>query len=105
MTRCPHCRELAVRHPSRLWIAAHVLAWLYAFGSVLGASLIGPFIVGLSVPLLFGGACLIAETGRRAWAPGECDACGKYVAHRLAPVVTAPAGKLRPTGGLSLGSR
>lgn len=87
MSRCPHCRALAVRHPSRMWRLANVAAWLYAAGSVLGASLVGPFILGLVPPLLFGGACLIAETHRRASAPGECDACGKYVEHRLAPVM------------------
>jgi len=87
MSRCPHCRALAVRHPSRAWRLAHLAAWAYAAGSVLGASLVGPFILGLAIPLLFGGACLIAETYRRASAPGECDACGKYVEHRLAPVM------------------
>jgi hypothetical protein len=87
MTRCPHCHALAVRHPSRAWRLAHAAAWLYAAGSVLGASLVGPMIIGLAVPLLFGGACLLAETHRRASAPGECDACGKYVAHRIAPVM------------------
>lgn len=100
MTRCPHCHTVAVRHPSRGWHVAHALAWLYAAGSVLGASLVGPFILGLAVPLLFGGACLIAETWRRATAPGECGACGKYVAHRIAPVaVRAPAPWLGTAAG------
>ncbi len=36
----PHCRALAVSHPSRGWILAHGTSWASASGSVLGASLV-----------------------------------------------------------------
>ncbi len=80
LLRCPHCDALAVGRPHPLWPLAQVCAWGYAFVSVLGASLVGPFIVGLVPLLLFGGVCLISETHRRAGAPASCRACGRDVA-------------------------
>lgn len=88
MARCPHCNARAVRRPSPLWKLAHAGAWLYAAGSVLGASLVGPVILLLAPALLFGGACLLAETYRRATEPAVCEACDRYV---------VPSGAAQPT--------
>ena len=87
MNRCPHCQALAVRPSNRSWRVANGLAWIYVSGAVAGASLVGPFILVLAPILLCSGACLLAETHRRATAPAECDACGKYVTHRVAPMI------------------
>lgn len=84
LLRCPHCDALAVVRPHPLWRVGQVGAWVYAFVSVLGASLVGPFIVGLIPLLLLGGVCLISETHRRAGAPASCGACGRDV-HGLRP--------------------
>jgi hypothetical protein len=76
--RCPHCNAYAVPLPNPLWKVAHAAAWGYAATSVLGASLIGPMIIGIVPVLLFGGVCAISETHRRAHAVPECEACGRY---------------------------
>jgi len=77
---CPHChaRESVVA-PSRIWWLAHAGAWVYAFGSVLGASLTGPLIVGLLPPLFVGGLCLVAATYERAADAPTCTNCGRTV--------------------------
>ncbi len=78
---CPHCHAPAsVDPPSRAWWVLHGAAWLYAFGSVLGASLIGPLIVGLIPPLFAGGACLLSATYAKASEAPRCTECGKTVA-------------------------
>ncbi len=82
--RCPHCNAVAVTLPNPLWRVAHAGAWGYAGLSVLGASLIGPMIIGIIPVLLFGGVCLLSETHRRAHATPCCDACGRYVSSRSA---------------------
>jgi len=85
---CPHCHAHAsVERPSSAWWALHAAGWVYAFGSVLGASLTGPFIVGLLPPLFAGGACILAATYARASAEPECLVCRKMVirAGRPAP--------------------
>lgn len=88
MARCPHCNARAVRRPSSLWKLAHAGAWIYVAGAVLGASLVGPFILLLGPVLLFSGTCLLAETYRRASESAVCEACDRYVATSVArPVV------------------
>lgn len=78
---CPHCHAHAsVDRPSRTWWLLHGASWLYAFGSVLGAILTGPIIIGLIPPIFVGGACLISATYARATAPTLCSECGKEVA-------------------------
>jgi hypothetical protein len=99
MARCPHCNAHAVRRPSNLWKLAHAGAWAYAALSVLGASLVGPFIVALVPMLLFGGTCLLAETHRRATAPAVCDACDRLVD---VPARTRPPARVHATGALDL---
>jgi hypothetical protein len=95
MARCPHCDAPAVRHPSALWRIAQAGAWSYAAISVLGASLVGPFIIALFPILTFGGICLVAETHRRANALPQCDDCGKIVVgsaeHRVPATAARPA--------------
>jgi ribosomal protein L37AE/L43A len=77
---CPHCQALAsVDRPSRGWWVLHGASWLYAFGSVLGASLTGPLIVGLLPPLFAGGACLITASYAKASEAPRCTECGKTV--------------------------
>jgi ribosomal protein L37AE/L43A len=83
---CPHCHAIAsVERPSSAWWALHAASWAYAFGSVLGASLTGPLIVGLLPPLFVGGACLISASYARASAQPQCTVCGKIVAHASLP--------------------
>jgi hypothetical protein len=76
--RCPHCNAHAVPLVNPLWKVANAFAWMYAAASVLGASLIGPMIIGVLPFLFLGGVCLITETHRRAYATPACDACGRY---------------------------
>lgn len=86
---CPHCHAHAsVERPSSAWWALHAAAWLYGFGSVYGAILTGPIIIGLIPPLFAGGAFLISFSYARASATPECRECGKMVPHGL---VAAPA--------------
>lgn len=82
--RCPHCNAYAVPLPSPMWRMAHAAAWGYASLSVLGASLIGPMIIGIVPVLLYGGVCAISETHRRAYATPECEACGRYATTAVA---------------------
>jgi ribosomal protein L37AE/L43A len=77
---CPHCHAHAsVERPSSAWWALHAAGWVYAFGSVLGASVTGPIIVGLLPPLFAGGTCLLAFSYARASAEPQCSVCGKMV--------------------------
>ena len=77
---CPHCHAHAsVDRPSPSWWGLHAAAWLYAFGSVYGAILTGPIIIGLIPPLFAGGAFLISFSYSRAAAAPECRECGKMV--------------------------
>jgi hypothetical protein len=53
----------------------------------MGASLVGPMIIGL-LPFLFGwGVCLLSSLYTRAYDPPACDACGKMVVKTFAPVI------------------
>jgi hypothetical protein len=88
-TDCPHCHAHAsVQGPSSVWWALHAAGWAYAFGSVLGASLTGPIIVGLLPPLFAGGACLISASYAKASQEPECASCGKMVPRHMTASAT-----------------
>jgi hypothetical protein len=88
LTHCPHCGGTdTVRHPSPLWRWALLPAWTLIAATCMGASLVGPMIIGL-LPFLFGwGVCLLSSLYTRAYDPPACDACGKMVVKSFAPVI------------------
>lgn len=93
---CPHCGALAVRRPSPLWRLAVVPAWIVSGLMVLGAGMIGPFIL-VVVPLLFaGGVGLLSTVHAQASAPPECEACGKIAIRAVGRV---PAARAHAVGG------
>ena len=94
---CAHCGAAKVTSASALWRLAIVPAWATVGLMVLGAGMVGPFVLFLIPPLLFGGASLLSLVHGRASAPAECEACGKIAtpSHpdaRVAAIVHAPAG-------------
>lgn len=86
---CPHCRHHTVRTPPRWGVLAVALAWGFVVAMLFLASLIGPFIMFV-VPVLFAvGASAVTSAHDFAFAPPECERCGKLV-------LEAPATELAP---------
>lgn len=90
---CPHCNHPELRRPPRWGLLAVALAWAWVAVMVFAAALIGPFIIPLiPVMLAFGGAA-VTSAHDAAFAPPECERCGKVV---LAEASAAVAPRLVP---------
>jgi len=98
---CPHCHARGtVQRPSRLWLLAVAAAWGFLFLAVLGASLIGPFVLAVGPVLALSGACLLSFVHTRASEPATCDECGKIVpdasTEPRVPAAASPAEHVTP---------
>lgn len=96
---CPHCHHDTLRRPPRWGVLAVALAWAVVVAMLFVASLIGPFIMFVVPVLLAFGASAVTSAHDFAFAPPECERCGKLAldeepaepAARLAPVLARAA--------------
>ena len=85
---CPHCHARGtVKAPDTRWKLAVAVAWMVLFAEVAAISLIGPFILIMGPLVLFTGASLLGFLHGKAFAPAECEACGR-IAEAAQPRVT-----------------
>ncbi len=89
---CPHCHHDSLRRPPRAGVLLVALAWAFVVVMLFAAAQIGPFIMFV-VPVIFAfGASAVRVAHDVAFAPPECERCGKVVLEEApAPAVRGVA--------------